>query len=81
MINKPAKPIPLFDCKTTQEVIGQQKFLDAFKAILDHGGYCQGPELYLYQEVPYIPGPKLGLILCSKVSYSAYKSKKLSTQR
>ena len=44
MMNKPAKPIPLFDCKTTQEVIGQQKFLDAFKAILDHGGYCQGPE-------------------------------------
>ncbi len=44
MINKPAKPIPLFDCKTTQEVIGQQKFLDAFKVILDHGGYCQGPE-------------------------------------
>ena len=44
MLNKPAKPIPLFDCKTTQEVIGQQKFLDAFKTILDHGGYCQGPE-------------------------------------
>lgn len=44
MLNKPAKAIPLFDCKTTQEVIGQNKFLDAFKAILDHGGYCQGPE-------------------------------------
>ena len=44
MMNKPAKAIPLFDCKTTQEVIGQQKFLDAFKKILDHGGYCQGPE-------------------------------------
>ena len=44
MLNKPAKAIPLFDCKTTQEVIGQQKFLDAFKKILDHGGYCQGPE-------------------------------------
>ena len=44
MLNKPAKAIPLFDCKTTQEVIGQQKFLDAFKTILDHGGYCQGPE-------------------------------------
>ena len=44
MLNKPAKAIPLFDCKTTQAVIGQQKFLDAFKNILDHGGYCQGPE-------------------------------------
>lgn len=44
MLNKPAKPIPLFDCKTTQQVIGQQNFLDAFKTILDHGGYCQGPE-------------------------------------
>lgn len=44
MLNKPEKAIPLFDCKTTQEVIGQQKFLDAFKKILDHGGYCQGPE-------------------------------------
>ncbi len=44
MLQKPEKSIPLFDCKTTQEVIGQQKFLDAFKTILDHGGYCQGPE-------------------------------------
>lgn len=44
MLSKPQKAIPLFDCKTTQEVIGQQKFLDAFKTILDHGGYCQGPE-------------------------------------
>ena len=44
MLNKPAKAIPLFDCKTTQEVIGQQKFLDSFKKVLDHGGYCQGPE-------------------------------------
>ena len=44
MLNKPEKSIPLFDCKTTQQVIGQQKFLDAFKTILDHGGYCQGPE-------------------------------------
>lgn len=44
MLNKPEKAIPLFDCKTTQQVIGQQKFLDAFKTILDHGGYCQGPE-------------------------------------
>ena len=44
MLNKPEKAIPLFDCKTTQEVIGHQKFLDAFKTILDHGGYCQGPE-------------------------------------
>ncbi len=44
MLNKPEKAIPLFDCKTTQEVIGQQNFLDAFKKILDHGGYCQGPE-------------------------------------
>ncbi len=44
MLQKPEKAIPLFDCKTTQEVIGQQKFLDAFKTILNHGGYCQGPE-------------------------------------
>ena len=44
MLNKPAKAIPLFVCKTTQEVIGQQKFLDSFKKVLDHGGYCQGPE-------------------------------------
>lgn len=44
MLNKPEKAIPLFDCKTTQEVIGQQQFLDAFKTILNHGGYCQGPE-------------------------------------
>ncbi len=44
MLKKPEKAIPLFDCKTTQAVIGQQKFLDAFKKILDHGGYCQGPE-------------------------------------
>ena len=44
MLNKPEKAIPLFDCKTTQQVIGQQKFLDAFKTILDHGGYCQGPD-------------------------------------
>lgn len=44
MTNKPSKPIMLFDCKTSQSVIGQDKFLDAFKTILNHGGYCQGPE-------------------------------------
>lgn len=44
MTNKPTKPINLFDCATTQKVIGQEKFLDAFKKILDHGAYCQGHE-------------------------------------
>lgn len=36
--------INLFDCATAQQVIGQDKFLDAFKTVLDHGAYCQGPE-------------------------------------
>ena len=36
--------INLFDCATAQKVIGQQTFLDAFKKVLDHGAYCQGPE-------------------------------------
>ena len=36
--------INLFDCATAQNVIGQEKFLNAFKTILDHGAYCQGPE-------------------------------------
>ncbi len=36
--------INLFDCATAQKVIGQDKFLDAFKTVLDHGAYCQGPE-------------------------------------
>ena len=44
MTNKPSKPIMLFDCKTSQNVIGQEKFLDAFKTVLNHGGYAQGPE-------------------------------------
>ena len=44
MTDKPAEPINLFDCATTQKVIGQEKFLDAFKNILNHGAYCQGPE-------------------------------------
>ncbi|MBP5353458.1 MAG: DegT/DnrJ/EryC1/StrS family aminotransferase [Alphaproteobacteria bacterium] len=44
MTNKPSEPINLFDCATTQKVIGQEKFLDSFKAILNHGAYCQGPE-------------------------------------
>lgn len=44
MTNKPSDPIYLFDCKTTQQIIGQEKFLESFKKILDHGGYCQGPE-------------------------------------
>ena len=44
MTNKPSKPIMLFDCKTSQNVIGQEKFLDSFKTILNHGGYAQGPE-------------------------------------
>lgn len=44
MTNKPAKPIMLFDCKTSQNVIGQDKFLKGFENILNHGAYCQGPE-------------------------------------
>lgn len=36
--------INLFDCATAQTVIGQQTFLNAFKKVLDHGAYCQGPE-------------------------------------
>jgi dTDP-4-amino-4,6-dideoxygalactose transaminase len=44
MTNKPSAPINLFDCATAQKVIGQEKFLDAFKTILNHGAYCQGPE-------------------------------------
>lgn len=44
MTTKPAKPINLFDCATSQKVIGQEHFLNAFKTILNHGGYAQGPE-------------------------------------
>ena len=44
MTNKPSEPIMLFDCATTQKIIGQEKFLDSFKNILNHGAYCQGPE-------------------------------------
>ncbi len=36
--------INLFDCATAQGVIGQDRFLSAFKKVLDHGAYCQGPE-------------------------------------
>ena len=43
-MNKLAKPLMLFDCKTAQSIIGQDKFLDAFETILNHGAYCQGPE-------------------------------------
>lgn len=46
MTNKPSKPINLFDCATSQKVIGQEKFLQAFETILNHGGYCQGPETH-----------------------------------
>lgn len=44
MTNKPSTPINLFDCATAQKVIGQEKFLNAFTTILNHGAYCQGPE-------------------------------------
>ncbi len=44
MTNKPAKPINLFDVQASQSVIGQENFLNAFKTILTHGGYAQGPE-------------------------------------
>ena len=44
MTSKPNKPIMLFDCKNSQNIIGQDKFLKAFENILNHGAYCQGPE-------------------------------------
>ena len=44
MTNKPAKNINLFDCATSQKVIGRDKFMAAIEKILDHGAYCQGPE-------------------------------------
>ena len=44
MTNKPSTPIMLFDLPTAQKIIGQDKFLEAFKTILNHGGYAQGPE-------------------------------------
>lgn len=44
MVNTYTGKINLFDCATAQTVIGQQKFLDAFKTVLTHGAYCQGPE-------------------------------------
>ena len=44
MTNTYSGKINLFDCATAQTVIGQDKFLNAFKTILDHGAYCQGPE-------------------------------------
>lgn len=44
MINKPSKPIGLFDIPANQKAIGQEKFLAAFEKILNHGGYAQGPE-------------------------------------
>lgn len=50
MTNKPAKPINLFDCATSQKLIGQEKFLNAFEAILNHGAYCQGPETHELEE-------------------------------
>ena len=31
MTNKPAEPINLFDCATTQKIIGQEKFLESEK--------------------------------------------------
>ena len=44
MTDKPTKPIMLFDLPSAQKAIGQEKFMDAFKVILNHGGYAQGPE-------------------------------------
>lgn len=43
-MNKPSKPIGLFDIPSNQKKIGQAKFLTAFEKILNHGGYAQGPE-------------------------------------
>lgn len=44
MTNKPSKPINLFDVQSSQKIIGQENFLNAFQTILNHGGYAQGPE-------------------------------------
>ena len=44
MSTKPLKPINLFDCATSQKIIGQENFIEAFRTILNHGGYAQGPE-------------------------------------
>lgn len=44
MTNKPAKPINLFDVQASQKIIGQENFLKAIEAIMNHGGYAQGPE-------------------------------------
>lgn len=46
MTNKPEKPINLFDCNTSQKVIGREKFMAALENILNHGAYCQGPETH-----------------------------------
>lgn len=43
-MEKPNKPINLFDVQTSQKIIGQEKFLKAFETILNHGSYCQGKE-------------------------------------
>ena len=46
----------LFDCKTSQNIIGQDKFLKAFENILNHGAYCQGPETKeLDEKLAHIP--------------------------
>lgn len=50
MISKPNKPINLFDVQTSQKIIGQDKFLKAFEAILNHGSYCQGTETHELDE-------------------------------
>ena len=44
MTTKPNKPKKHNHCKTSQNIIGQDKFLKAFENILNHGAYCQGPE-------------------------------------
>ena len=46
MTNKPQKTINLFDCNTSQKVIGREKFMAALENILNHGAYCQGPETH-----------------------------------
>ena len=44
MTNKPEKNICLFDCATSQKIIGRDKFMAAIEKILIHGAYFQGPE-------------------------------------
>ena len=52
MTNKPSTKINLFDCATAQKVIGQEKFLDSFKTILNHGAsYPERHFVYAHKSI------------------------------